>query len=87
MSPKDAAFMMDEALRDMGYLDQSHAVHHILNYDKNLTYENDEGGTSISRKVLEYFNKINNEDVVWSRSALCWRLRMPYDVPSRRIQD
>ncbi|MEV0227557.1 hypothetical protein [Streptomyces sp. NPDC050704] len=67
---------------------QMDAAEHIeKNFDDGLTYENDNGNTAISPKVLTTFRAISVGTVVWERGTKSWRLRTPHDPDGKRQAD
>lgn len=53
-------------------------------FGKQFIYSNANGNPAIGKDVLAAFRKRTDDDVVWSRSDRCWRLRKPKDKPGRQ---
>ena len=70
-------------MRD-GYLHQRTAVHEIMEqFGEEFANTNDNGTLSIARKVLDAFNKLTGNDVVWEVGKKLWRKREARDGPGR----
>jgi len=87
MTPKEAAEWMLEELNRVRWLDQETVAWKIVQIDKSLVYDNENGNLALKQSVLSEFQKLTANTVVWSRSEKHWRLREPYDTPGKRMQD
>jgi hypothetical protein len=66
------------------YLDQQTAAYEILmRFGAQFTYTNTNGNLAISKDVLQAFNELTAETVVWERGSRTWRKRMDYDKSGR----
>ena len=80
-----AEWMRSEFNRE-GLLDQAETAQSIEErFGPGWVFENNNGGTSISRAVLHEFRKLTATYVVWERGALCWRRREKTDSPGSRL--
>ena len=88
MTPKDVAeFMVAEMGTDFYYyLDQKSAVHRIRErFGDEFIYVNRNGNAAIDKRVLDEFNLLTKDRVVWERKRRWWRRREPYDPPGREV--
>ena len=53
-------------------------------FGQEFIYENENGNPAISKLVLQVFQKISEETVVWERGERMWRKRESYDDPGRQ---
>jgi hypothetical protein len=82
---QEVAAWMFEELKRKGDLYQTDAVDDIeRKFGKQFTYLNENSNSAIDRKVLAEFRKLSKDSVVWEREDRYWRMRKPYDDPSRR---
>jgi len=80
----DIAVWMLEQVKREGILYQADAAYEIEeNFGTEFVYDNDSGGVSIQRDVLDVFRSISEEIVVWERPEKAWRLREAGDGPGR----
>lgn len=76
--------MHSELKRD-GYLYQDVAVGSIASqFGEEFTRVNAGGNMAIVKNVLDAFNKMTGDEVVWVRSERMWRKREDYDLPGRQ---
>jgi hypothetical protein len=81
----EVAVWMFEEVKRKGELYQADAVNEIdRKFGKHFTYENEDGNPAIDKKVLTAFRTLSKDSVVWEREDRYWRMRKPYDDPSRR---
>ena len=83
MTPEDAAKWMITELTKKGSLYQDNVAHNLRKLDQNLVYQNKNGNHAIQQSVLDCFNKMGGDDLVWSRGDRCWRKRKSTDVAGR----
>jgi hypothetical protein len=83
MTPEDAAKWMIDEINNKGTLYQDNAAHSLRKLDQSLIYQNENGNHAIQKSVLDCFNKLGGDSVVWSRGDKCWRQRKSSDVPGR----
>lgn len=84
-TPKEIAEWMHEQL-GTGELYQSELADKIIKtFGKQNTYTNANGNPAINKEILKEFNKLTQEDVVWSRSGQYWRKRKESDPPGKRM--
>ncbi len=82
---KEAAAWMVEQIKERRSLDQSDAADYLERaYSGELTYENENGNTAISKDVLAAFKKLTGDEVIWDRGYKEWRLRTKFDRPGRQ---
>ncbi|MDG6309957.1 DUF6953 family protein [Glaesserella parasuis] len=55
----------------------------VKNNLEQYLIENSEGNQVLNRKLLEEFKKHTENDVVWVRTELYWRWRVPEDESGR----
>ena len=81
---QEAAGWMAEEVARQGVLEQHVAASHLADhFGEGCVYDNDNGGTSISKEVLAEFRKLTEATVVWDRTAKCWRRRESGDGKGR----
>lgn len=85
MSPKDAAQWMIDEVRRVRFLDHARVIGHLLAEEPKLVEHSAEGSPKVGASVLRAFGKREGDDIVWSRSALHWRLREAGDLPGRSV--
>ena len=79
-----ARWMADKVVHD-GFLDQQDAVDAIeRGFGEEFVYQNDSGGWSIRRNVLQAFRTLTEDTVVWDTSDKAWRTRCDDDGPGRQ---
>ena len=83
MTPEDAAQWMIDEMTRKGKLYQDRVAQNLRKQDLSLVYKNENGNYAIGKVVLDCFNKIGGNNVVWSRGDRCWRHRKSTDVPGR----
>lgn len=67
-----------------GCLYQDDVVDYLVKNSANsLTRENSEGNLVLSRKLLDEFKRLNQEQVVWVKPDKYWRFRVAEDEPGR----
>lgn len=72
-------------LRRKGVLEQAVAWEAIRNrFGKDFAYENEHGHKVINPSVLEAFERMTGEDVVYSFRERLWRWRKQNDKPGRK---
>lgn len=65
---------------------QSFAVRAIAdNFGEPFFYLNKNGNPAISKDVLDAFNNITKDTVVWMKKRRAWRLREQDDPPGRTV--
>jgi hypothetical protein len=84
-TPEDVArWMLEEFNRHNGELYQEDAAAGIeARFGRSFTYENADGGVSISRAVLRHFRKLTEGTVVWERGDKLWRRKESGDGEGR----
>jgi len=55
------------------------------NFGEQYVYKNKRKNWAINKGILEAFNKLTPEGVVWSRGAQVWRARRPGDPHDSRM--
>jgi hypothetical protein len=83
MTPEDAAQWMIDEMTRKGKLYQDTVADNLKKQDPSLVYENKNGNYAIQKDVLDIFNKLGGEGVVWSKGDRCWRPRKSNDAPGR----
>lgn len=87
ITDRDVALFMLSELNQNEYLYQEEAVYKIEDkFGESFVYYNNNGGQSISKKVLIEFRKLT-PDVVWERGEKCWRLKNNDEAISGRMTD
>lgn len=75
---------MQDQLDREGCLYQDDVVDYLVKNGANsLTRENSEGNLVLSRKLLDEFKKLNQDQVVWVKPDKYWRFRVAEDEPGR----
>jgi hypothetical protein len=83
-TPADVAAWMVSELETKKSLYQDDAADKIKGqFGKAFIYDNEDGGTSITKPVLAAFAKLTGTAVVWCRSDRYWRARVKSDDPGR----
>lgn len=85
VTEKDVAqWMLDEVL-NKGYLEQCAVVHVILKkFGNDFVYQNDNGNLAIEKKVLNIFNNLSSDNVVWLKSERAWSPRKEHHALNRQ---
>lgn len=79
-----AEWMADEVTR-MRYMEQSYAAHRIESmFGGDFTYTNSNHNLAIRKDVLDAFEDITRDTVVWLRKRRTWRPREERDTPGRQ---
>lgn len=82
---QDVAAWMVEELQREGVLYQDVAASEItLRFGEKFTRINANGNVGISKPVLDAFNRLTGDDVVWCRGERYWRKREDWDLPGRQ---
>lgn len=55
----------------------------VKNNLEQFTIENSDGNQVLSKEILSAFKKRTIDNVVWARTDLYWRFRVPEDEPGR----
>lgn len=77
---------MLEKYNERQYLAHSTACRVIRqNFGEQYVYKNKRKNWAINKEVLEAFNKLTPEGVVWSRCAKVWRARKLGDPQNSRM--
>jgi hypothetical protein len=73
---------MLEEVQERTHLEQEHAAWVISKqFGSQFLYTNEDGGTSIDKRVLRKFKQLRGDEVVWDRSELSWQLCRPHQTP------
>ena len=82
---KDVAEWMFEEVKEKDYLEHGVCVSLIADkFGEGFIYNNESGGLSIAKKVINVFNKISGDDVVWLRNEKAWTSRKDYHQLGRQ---
>lgn len=85
MTPQEAAIWMEAEILRVRFLDHETVIAYLLAVDPELVGYNDSGNPKIAPAVLRAFGKRKDNQIVWSRSALHWRLREAGDEDGRLV--
>lgn len=84
MRAEEIVEWMQAALEAEGCLYQDDVVDHLVKAEADeFLRENADGNVVLSTSLLGAFRKRNENSVVWVRSGLYWRLRVPEDDVGR----
>jgi len=82
---KDVAQWLFDTVLDKKHLEQEVAVYNIKDeFGDDFVYTNDNGNLAIEKKVLNAFNKLSGDKVVWSRGEKAWMPRQKFHSPDRQ---
>lgn len=82
---KDVARWMVDQVSRYRYMDQSFAVGRIeWDFGKEFIHTNRHGNRAINKDVLNEFEKLTRDTVVWLQRKRTWRLREDGDAPGRK---
>jgi hypothetical protein len=85
MTAQQVAEWMLEELRRVEYLRQQTVVEDIASrFGEEFTYINDRGNRAIRKDILDAFNELSGDSVVWERGDRLWRMRESHDELGRR---
>lgn len=85
ISPEEIAQHMLDQLNESDVLYQDVVASDIATrFGDDYVNINNNGNLAINRKVLDAFNRITGNEVVWVRSERMWRKREEYDLPGRQ---
>ncbi|HBB95927.1 MAG TPA: hypothetical protein DC054_11100 [Blastocatellia bacterium] len=77
---------MLEQFEECGWLKQKHCAYQIMSeFGEEWVYINKNRNYGIVKEVLDEFQKITPDDVVWSRGRQLWRRREEWDAPDSRM--
>lgn len=83
-SEREVAEWMATQIDNFYELTQSHAVSEIrFRFGAEFVYTNRNGNDAINASVLQEFDNLTREKVVWVLSKRRWRKREPFDAPGR----
>jgi hypothetical protein len=87
MEPDDVAQWMLAKLEKEECVYQDDVVDYLVKAKaEDLLRENADGNQVIGKTVLAAFQKLTPTSVVWFRSDLYWRFRVPEDEPGREAR-
>ena len=82
---EDVAEWMAKEVRARPVLNQTTAAREMKNeFGEEFTYKNKNGNRAIKKSVLDAFNRLTEEDVVWVKKNQRWRKRKVTDKPGRQ---
>jgi hypothetical protein len=84
MNAAEVSVWMRSKLDLEGCLYQDDVVDYLVKYNVDaLLRENSDGNLVLERKLLNEFLKLTQDEVVWVKSDMYWRFRVPEDEPGR----
>lgn len=85
---REVAQWMVNELEQWPSLDQSEAAARIeMNFGEEFIYRNRNGNPAISKLVLDEFEALTRDTVVWVRKKRRWRRREPWTHPDASNRD
>lgn len=83
----EIARIMANEIQSRSFLDQKVAVRLIRNHGgEEFLYKNQNRNWAIAPEVLERFNELTAETVVWAVGRRRWRNRKPTDPTGRAVK-
>lgn len=78
---------MAQQVEDRPRLHQTTAAREIqAEFGDEFVYRNKNGNLAIAEEVLDEFNTLTLETVVWSTGSRYWRMRKEDDPPGRSVR-
>ncbi len=79
-----AQWMFDEIKSGKNLYQDQTVVKIKKQFGDEFIYQNENGNFAIAKKVLNAFNKLTVDTVVWCRGEKMWRLRKDRDATGRQ---
>jgi hypothetical protein len=85
ITPEQVGRWMVDELERVKWLYQQEVVWTIQQkFGKQFVYENQAGNLAIDWRVLQAFERLTGDSVVWQKGERMWRKREAYDAPGRK---